>query len=200
MLGDIVVTQCSYNKAIEGYIERTKNILLKAAHKRVDERYGIDFRQQYTKNLQKFKIRDKKAFNGFINKNRKPAKIHYYNFIKDCFNSKLEIFSIDSNNRIYHILTSLKRELKQYLNIKFSIDCKNSHPLLFNYFIFYSKNIPSNIAYKISYILATISYSDIYDTISNHYVGKNLYKILRNNKIDDFIIEKFTEDELIYIW
>ena len=200
VLGDIVVTQCSYNKAIEGYIERTKNILLKAAHKRVDERYGIDFRQQYTKNLQKFKIRDTKAFNCFINKNRKPAKIHYYNFLKDCFNSKLEIFSVDSNNRIYHVLTSLKRELKQYLNIKFSIDCKNSHPLLFNYFIFYSKNIPSNIAYKISYILSTISYSDIYDTISNHYVGKNLYKILRNNKIDDFIIGKFTEDELMYIW
>lgn len=200
VLGDIIVTQCSYNKAIEGYIERVKNKLLEAAHKRVDERYGVDFRKRYTKNLRKFKIRDTKAFNSVINRNRKPAKIHYYNFIKDCFNSKLEIFSVDSNNRIYHVLTSLKRELKQHLNIKFSIDCKNSHPLLFNYFIYYSKNIPSNISYKISSILSTIPYSDIYDTINNHYVGKNLYKILRDNEINDSIIEKFAEDELIYIW
>ena len=70
VLGDIIVTQCGYNKAIEGYIERVKNKLLEAAYKRVDERYGVDFRKRYTKNLRKFKIRDIRAFNCFINKNR----------------------------------------------------------------------------------------------------------------------------------
>ena len=145
VLGDIVVIKSGYNKTVE-YIKETKERLLRDTQDKVDSRYNVKFRKTYTKNLRKFKIKDKVGFNKFIDRKRKPAKIHYYNFIRECFNDKLNIISIDYNNRIYQVLTSMKRELKQYLNIKFSIDCKNSHPLLFNYFIFNSKNISTDLS------------------------------------------------------
>lgn len=91
----------------------------------------------------------------------------------------------------------MKRELKQYLNIKFSIDCKNSHPLLFNYFIFNNKNVSLDLSYKISNILYLSSYND---NIEYHYVVKNLRKALSDNNIDASIIEKFADDELLYLW
>lgn len=196
VLRNIVVTECGYNKAIE-YINDTKERLLKDTQDAVDERYGVEFRKIYTKSLRRFKIKDKVGFNKFIDRKRKPAKVHYYNFIRDCFNDRLNIISIDYNNRIYQVLTSMKRELKQYLNIKFSIDCKNSHPLLFNYFIFNNKNVSLDLSYKISNILYLSSYND---NIEYHYVVKNLRKALSDNNIDASIIEKFADDELLYLW
>ena len=41
--------------------------------------------------------------------------------------------------------------IKKYLNILFSIDCSNSHPLLFNYFIFTSKKFITNKSYSTFY-------------------------------------------------
>jgi len=42
----------------------------------------------------------------------------------------VELTSIDSQGRLYHIGTQLQRDIKPYTNIRYTIDCKNSHPYL----------------------------------------------------------------------
>lgn len=204
VIGNIATTHSS-NHTILKYINKTKELLKDAVLKRMatpefKALYGDTFAETYVKNLNRFKIKDMKGFDKLVNRQRRIGKIHYYNFIKDSFNDDLKIFSIDSNNRIYHILTSLKRELKQYINIKYSIDCKNSHPLLFNYFIFNSKGISIELSYLISSILFNIDYSFIYSISNNHYDIEKLCNILIDNNINKSIIAKFAPDELLYLW
>ena len=204
VIGNIATTHSS-NHTILKYINKTKELLKDAVLKRMatpefKALYGDTFAETYIKNLNRFKIKDMKSFDKLLNRQRRIGKIHYYNFIKDSFNDDLKIFSIDSNNRIYHILTSLKRELKQYINIKYSIDCKNSHPLLFNYLIFNSKGISIDLSYLISSILFNIDYSYIYSTSQHHYDIEKLCNVLINNNIDKSIIARFAPDELLYLW
>ena len=204
--GEITSTECS-NYTIKKYIDKTKELLKEDVVKRMTtpqfkELYGEKFATTYIKNLNQFKIKDRIGFNSYIREQiaLDPNKESYYNYVKESFNSDFKIYSIDSNNRIYHLLTSLERELKQYLNIKFSIDCKNSHPVLFNYFIFDSKGISIELSYLISSILHSIDVNSISLSYNNHYDIEKLCNILKNNNIDSSIIAKFTPDELLYIW
>ena len=206
VIGNIATTHSS-NHTILKYINKTKELLKDAVLKRMatpefKALYGDTFAETYIKNLNKFKIKDEKGFNKYVNEQiaLQPIKESYYNFIKESFKSDLKIYSIDGNNRIYHLLTSLERELKQFINIRFSLDCKNSHPLLFNYFIFNSKGISIELSYLISSILFNIDYSFIYSISNNHYDIEKLCNILINNDIDKSIIAKFTSDELLYLW
>lgn len=206
VIGNIATTHSS-NHTILKYIKKTKELLKDAVLKRMatpefKALYGNTFAETYIKNLNKFRIKDEKGFNKYVNKQiaLQPTKESYYNFIKESFKSDLKIYSIDGNNRIYHLLTSLERELKQFINIRFSLDCKNSHPLLLNYFIFNSKGISIELSYLISSILFNIDYSFIYSISNNHYDIKKLYNILIDNNIDKSIITQFTPDELLYLW
>ena len=206
VLDNITTTHCS-NHTIKKYINKTKELLKDAVLKRMTTpefraEYGDFFAETYIKNLNKFKIKDENGFNKYINEQIaiQPTKESYYNFIKESFKNDFKIFSIDYNNRIYHILTSLERELKQFINIRFSLDCKNSHPLLFNYFIFNAKGISIELSYLISSILFNIDYSFIYSISNNHYDIEKLCNILINNDIEKSIIAKFTPDELLYIY
>lgn len=63
------------------------------------------------------------------------------------------INSIDKDKRIYSILSPTQKTFKDFLNIKFSIDIKNSHPLLFNYFIYQEYNFMNKDI--VNYILNT---------------------------------------------
>ena len=204
--GDITSTEC-VNYTIKKYINKTKELLKEGVIKRLTtpqfkELYGEKFATTYIKNLNQFKIKDRIGFNSYIREQiaLEPDKESYYNYIKESFNSDFKIYSIDDNNRIYHLLTSLERELKQYLNIRYSIDCKNSHPLLFNFFIFNSKEISIELSYLISSILYSVDSSLITSTSNNHYDIKKLCNILNNNGIENSIITKFTPDELLYIY
>ena len=204
IVGDIAQTESS-NYTIEKYISKTKEMLKDAVLKRMatpefKALYGDKFAETYIKNLNKFKIKDEEAFNKVVNRQRRTGKRIYYNFIKDSFNDDLKIYSIDNNNRIYHILTSLKRDLKHYINIRFSIDCRNSHPLLFNYFIYTYKGISTKLSYNISSILHSIDSSLIYSISNNHYDIEKLCNILIDNGIEKSIIAKFASDELLYLW
>ena len=206
VLDNITTTHCS-NHTIKKYINKTKELVKDAVLKRMTTpefraEYGDFFAETYIKNLNKFKIKDENGFNKYINEQIaiQPTKESYYNFIKESFKNDFKIFSIDYNNRIYHILTSLERELKQFINIRFSLDCKNSHPLLFNYFIFNAKGISIELSYLISSILFNIDYSFIYSISNNHYDIEKLCNILINNNIEKSIIAKFTPDELLYIY
>lgn len=206
VIGNIATTHSS-NHTILKYINKTKELLKDAVLKRMatpefKALYGDTFAETYIKNLNKFKIKDEKGFNKYANEQiaLQPTKESYYNFIKESFKSDLKIYSIDGNNRIYHLLTSLERELKQFINIRFSLDCKNSHPLLFNYFIFNSKGISIELSYLISSILFNIDYSFIYSISNNHYDIEKLCNVLINNNIDKSIIARFAPDELLYLW
>ena len=202
--GDITSTECG-NYTIKKYIDKTKQLLKDAVLVRLNseefkKEYGENFGNSYIKNLNLFKVKDVYGFNNYI-KNEielNPKKESYYNFIKESFNSDLKIYRIDGNNRIYHLLTSLERELKEFINIRYSIDCKNSHPVLFNYFIFNYKGIDIETSYLISSILYSIDKSLI--SSNNHYDIEKLCNILINNNIEKSIIAKFTPDELLYIY
>ena len=203
-VGRVITSQCS-NHTILKYINKTKELLKDVVLKRMatpefKKLYGETFAETYIKNLNRFKIKDEQGFNKYVNEQiaLHPTKESYYNFIKESFKSNLKIYSIDSNYRIYHILTSLERELKQFINIRFSLDCKNSHPLLFNYFIFNSKGISIQLSYLISCILYSIDSSLIY--YNNRYDIEKLCNILINNNIGNSIITKFAPDELLYLW
>ena len=155
------------------------------------------------KNLNLFKIKDLDGFENYIENEIKldSNKEPYYNFIKESFNKDLKIYRIDNNNRFYHLLTSLERELKQFINIKLSVDCKNSHPVLFNYFIFSSKKIDINTSYRISNILFSIDQNRIRkENNHNHYDIEKLRNVLIGNNVDKSIIARFASDELLYIY
>lgn len=204
VIGNITSTECT-NYTLKKYIDKTKQLLKDAVLERLSseqfkKEYGDSFGNTYIKNLNLFKIKDIKGFNDYI-KNEielNPNKESYYNFIKESFNSDKTIYRIDGNNRIYHLLTSLERELKAFINIRYSIDCKNSHPVLFNYFIFNYKGIDTNTSYLITSTLYSIDHSLI--SSNNHYDIKKLCNILIDNKVDKSIIARFTEDELLYIY
>lgn len=206
VIGNINSMYCS-NLTIKKYIDKTKQILKDAVLEKMTSPifkalYGDSFADTYIKNLNKFRIKDENGFNSFVNNQIEiePTKEHYYRFIKKSFKSDLKIYSIDSNNRIYHLLTSLERELKQFINIRFSIDCRNSHPVLFNYFIFKSKGISIELSYLISNILFNIDYNSIYSDFNNHYDMEKICNILIHNNVNNSIIARFTHDELLYLW
>ena len=207
IIGEIITEQSS-NATIKKYIEKTRTILNDNVAKRLaspnfKKEYGDTFAETYVRNLNKFKIADEAGFEKFAAARIKsnPNTEAYYDYIREGFKDKLKIYSIDSNNRIYHILTSLKRELKQYVNIKFSTDCSNSHPLLFNYFIFISKNISITDSYTISSILSSLSLQEISSNGSIiHYDIEKLRNILINHNIEKSEITRLEDDELLYLW
>ena len=208
VVGSIEIEPCS-NATIRKYIEHTRKILNDNITERlqsklfVDE-YGENFAPTYIKNLNKFYISDVKGFDRYVSQEvkREPTKKGYYEFIKSAFESKLKIYKVDDNNRIYHVLTSLERELKDYVNIKYSLDCSNSHPVLFNYFIQRSKGLSISSSYTLSsflYNLPPLITKSNGKSIS-HYDLQYLHNELNNSNIEKSEIAGLTDDELLYMW
>lgn len=207
-IGDISTEPCS-NHAILKYINHTRELLNEKIEKRLAspsfrKEYGDKFAETYVRNLNRFKIADINGFNKFATERIKnnPDTEAYYDFVRESFKNKLKIYRIDDNNRIYHILTSLKRELKQYINIRFSIDCSNSHPLLFNYFIFRYKKISIQSSYTISTTLSNIvpSFLQNDSPTNTHYDIQKLRNVLIDSGLRKSEISRFKDDELLYMW
>ena len=123
------------------------------------------FLKRYVAGLNKIKIADETGLNSAIpelkakaekelndkGEPKDPESIRiYYDALERTLREDKDIYVIDTQGRMYHFLTGLKRELKDYLTIDFSLDCKNSHPLLFNYILFFSKHCGPRDAYEIS--------------------------------------------------
>lgn len=167
--------------------------------------YGEDFLKSYLKSLNKIKIEDEQGLKECITQrtNENPNSKFYYNFIiKELNNKNKSIYSIDDSHRFYHVLTNTKKEIKQFLNIELSLDCRNSHPLLFNYFIFNKLNISFSKSYNISSFLKSIDILPISNIPNNplHNVGKYLRKLLKDSGIEIEEIAKMKDDELEYIY
>ena len=144
------------------------------------KKYGDDeFIKNYQDSLTLLQLTKKsEAINYIRNKKYLSSKS------KDFYLGKIESFnyddkmihSIDGNNRIYHYMTNLPRDLKCFFNIKYQCDIRNSHPLLFNLFLIDKYNISDDIIYYLLQINGNI--------VDNHYLGKQLCNTLNHNNIE----------------
>ena len=188
----------SKNKTIISYKEKAKvefDKMKAITLKEVSSRYGDTFTENYLKSLRKIHLKDEEGFNQYISSKivENPQSVPYYDYVKRSLSDKEKsIDKIDSSGRIYHCLTNLERELKTYLNIDFTLDCRNSHPLLFNYFLFYYYGISPVVAYKITLSLLSLPVDE-----SIHNVGQYFNNYLQNNHLR---IAPFANDELYYIY
>lgn len=196
------------NAKIKTYIKKEKDQLYKRhtteVRANVDKRYGQDFREMYEKSLRKITLEQPEELDAYIpaaiqkhiekeaqkkrKKKKKKSMIgHYYNYVKNQLLVKDKyIHRIDNAGRIYHILTNTDRNIKQFLNIAISADCKNSHPVLFNYFLFRWRGVSLDDAYRISALMHSIP------------EGSNIRRVLQAN-IPCNTLNMLTDDELSYI-
>lgn len=146
------------------------------------------FTDYYNECLRCLQLTDKEGAQKYIIDNltnKSEHKYHYYKACVDEFSSdKMGIYSIDEQGRIYHFLTSLPKELREYYNIRFELDIANSHPLLLNYYLIKYYNIPFNILLF------------MYSNISYHYDGEYLTEMLKINNLE---IKDIPTDIIEYI-
>lgn len=134
----------------------------------------------------------------FINDTSK----NYYTSVLDRLADTTDrnITSIDRNKRIYSVLTSTPRLLKPFLNISYSCDIHNSHPLLFNKILFEFYNIPLPIINSL-YNLLDNNHSYFTNIPQNriYNVGQFLCKSLNNKQIENEFFAKIPKDVWEYI-
>lgn len=97
------------------------------------------FLDRYNYNLKRLEFNDPLNVQSFIDNFQFKSdhqRLYYENYINKINNKEFkEVDSYDSNGRIYHIGTALPRSLREYTNINFIVDCKNSQPCLLNYLL-----------------------------------------------------------------
>ncbi len=200
------------NARIQGYKDKTIALIKEMTDKYALEYVSKDFLYWYIKSLKYIRIEDYEGLRSYIKDAVKdnPKSVIYYDFIfSELENKDRSIYRIDYSHRFYHILTNLDRNIKQYLSIDFMLDCKNSHPLLFNYFIFNKYNLSSSISYHISTFLKSID-NDYISSLSfpliypnsrlYHNVGEYLYNALIDNNIEKQSVAMMSCDEIEYIY
>lgn len=210
---DYYLTKPFINQKIQIYEEQTLKEIDKLHKKYVDDeiamRYGKVFLDRYNCSLNYIRIKDEAGLEDFIAKRKQmnPKSIAYYDcVIKGLRANHKQIEKLDDSNRFYHVLTNMKRDIKKYLTIDFTLDCKNSHPLLFNYFIFASKGISANKAYSLTSTLNSSFYSTLGSLNSSpssivyHKLGKKLIKSLKDSDLRKNGFAQFSDDELEYIY
>lgn len=99
------------------------------------------------------------------------------------------------DNRIYHILTSTPRNLKYFLNLQYSIDIHNSHPLLFTKYLLDSYVIPLSLRRDL-----TTYIKEIYLSNKLYNVRVKLYNKLKQKGIDYPKIKDIPLDVIKYIY
>ncbi|NDV78742.1 hypothetical protein [Dysgonomonas sp. 511] len=168
--------------------KRAKFNRLSDRDKFIVERYDnclLRLKMAFTDECEKF------IYNNKEYEQNKPIQKEYYLNIYNKYtyqeNGPFTINKIDNDNRIYHILTNTPKDLKQFLNIKFSIDIKNSHPLLLNklLLIYYSDNELFNNIVNKDINIYNILISN--NNLSTHYVYENPHNKLINNNIDKLL-------------
>lgn len=171
----------------------------KAIKQQAQENLADDFYNNYVNSLNKLKLSHLQQSKEFLNIHfpQNNYSKHYYEYILEEYNNSKFTIKVPNfqDNRIYHILTSTPRNLKYFLNIKYTIDIHNSHPLLFSKFLMDKYNIP--VSYRtliISSLLENNPYINVYN------VRKKLYNILNQNNIDYEEILEIPLDVLRYLY
>ena len=177
------------------------------------------FYKKYENALNKLRINTAKAkeyidirFEGCD----KNSRLYHLNILEEYKGGKHYIKVPNENdNRIYHILTRTPRELKHFLNIKFQVDIRNSHPLLFTALIYEKNGIRQNLFKKRQKTLNISLYSnnssiedsnekEIKDTNNSKYnIEKYICNKLKDTGLDSSEIDKIRKmpfDVLKYIY
>lgn len=199
-----------HNKIVLEDLNKISKEFLKIHRKDVEHARKITsnkFIDSYNKSIKQIRIKDIDSANRYIEdqKNNKLAQLddnkndrkiinsyHYYKNIVNKIENKeyKEIDKADDNGRIYHIITQLPRTLRQFSNISFIVDTKNSHPLLYNYFIleyyFNRDNINiNNKNYRYDncsfYKFLSLYIINNYNSNTYHYFSSNLCNALNDN-------------------
>lgn len=138
------------------------------------------------------------AIHPFVNR----ISQDYYTYMLDRYshNDDRHITSVDKNKRIYSILTATPRLLKPFLNISFSCDIHNSHPLLFNKLLCEYYSIPFDLLDRL-YFLLDERRSDVLNVVLNrpHYVRQFLRKALNINDEEKQLFANVPTDLWEYI-
>ena len=184
-------------KVIE-YLDRLKATYRESVKKFTSKGDNSAFIKRYNECLSKLELADKAGALEYI-EGRKSSftNEHSYNYyksrIEDFDKGDLMVSSIDSNGRIYHYLTNLPKSLKRFFNIRCQLDIANSHPVLFSYFLIKEYNINNDI-------IDFFNKLDIKDIIEYHNKGKELRKLLKNNRIEVQDTRVLPNDVLQYIF
>lgn len=198
-----VVEEYSVNQTIRKYKETTLQeyqSYQEAVHADVAGRYGDTFLKNYLVSLQKIGVSDETGLQAYVDERvlEKPTTKYYYAYVLNSLKEYKSVNKIDASGRMYHCLTNMDRNIKKYLTIDFMLDCKNSHPLLFNFFIYLYYNISFSKSYSISLYISSLSIDT--SSISFHNVGKSIRKALNDSDIEKESVAKLTDDELSYIY
>lgn len=199
---NVYLTEPFVNQAIQAYKEKTieeiRNLNDKYTYGIIQEKHGEPFLKKYMTSLRLIRIENEEGMMNYINNvQNNDNRVYYEYVIKELKTKDKPIYKIDSAGRMYHILTNLERELKEYLNIDISLDSKNSHPLLFNYFIFNKLNISNISSYNISSFLVNLKYLSTHNTRN---VGRKLRILLNSNNIENESVAKLSDNEIEYIY
>ena len=199
---DVYLTEPFINQAIQAYKEKTieeiRNLNDKYTYRPLQEKHGESFLKRYMTSLRLIRVEDEEGLTNHINEVvDKDNRIYYEYVLKELKTKDKTIYKVDDAGRIYHILTNLDRDLKQYLNIDISLDSKNSHPLLFNYFIFNKLDISFISSYNISKFLSNLKSFLVHN---NHNVGRKLRILLNTNQIEIESVAKLSDNEIEYIY
>lgn len=182
------------NKTVIKYAQKVAEIVDEHTEEDLKD-YGDDeFIRNYQKSLALLQLTKKTGALDYIKTKKylkNGSKDYYYGKIESFEYDNKMIHTIDKNNRIYHYMTNLPRDLKCFFNIKYQCDISNSHPLLFNLFLIDKYNISNDI---IDCLLQIDG-----DIIDNHYLRQQLCKILKYNNIE-FDIKSIPNDVLKYIY
>lgn len=171
----------------------------KTIKQQAQENLADDFYNNYVNSLNKLKLVNKQEAQEFLNIHfpQNNYSKHYYEYILEEYNNSKFTIKVPNlqDNRIYHILTSTPRNLKYFLNIKYTIDIHNSHPLLFSKFLMDKYNI--HVSYR-TFIISSLL--DINPYINVYNVRKKFYNILKQNNIDYKEILDIPLDVLKYLY
>ncbi|MFS3036904.1 hypothetical protein AAH043_02670 [Bacteroides nordii] len=193
------VSEMKYSSYIEEYSDKMQQELKKYEQiqiQKIKSEMGDKLYDNFTKSLKILKLSHREEAEDYRNRHHfisLKSKEYFTYIINEYDKGNFNILSIDSNLRIYSILTQSPRIFKNFLNIKFSIDIHNSHPLLFNKLIIERYNINDNILH--------ILYNNL-SNIDNSYcsVSKQVCNLLINNGIRKEKIANIPNDIWEYIY
>lgn len=155
------------------------------------------FVERYNKSLIQLSINKDKALER-VNEKYKTKKDSRKNKARKYTIHKItsgdytkEIRAIDDNGRIYHIGTEIQKDIREFTNIQYIIDCKNSHPFLFSYLllshiIYGTVNIEEDFSDDLVHktLLCVLLYLKENKGIYNHYTFSDFVnKSLENRKL-----------------
>ena len=146
LINENIICRTKYDSSFEKYSDKHLALMKSEQKRKIDsisKEIGVDFLNQYKRNVRKLKIVDETSARLFIDNNTATSnyqKQSYQWMIDKYINKEFEI-STDNDNRIYSVLTYTHKDLKNFINIKYQLDINNSHPLLFSYYIIMKYNI-----------------------------------------------------------